>query len=300
MTFPSNIRLTLYPLAAAIIFSCISPQASAQLSTQTQVRQNPVMEVRDRTVGNHVDIWAYPLTVTECTFDLECTAQNMRLDRSVPYTIEIRTPPQNLRKPICVLNADIVDPNDRYRYDYKYSWRIGLRGGRHDDSYVYALPFAAGTAHKVMQGYGEKFSHQVGSDGENAIDFEMPDGTQVLAARDGIVVAIKDDSTEGGNDKQRYEKCANYVTVKHVDGSYADYVHLTAGSCTVRLGQVVRTGQVLGQSGHSGFASAPHLHFIVFIPVSGSHRRSYRTRFATASGLVCDPPRGQILEAQPR
>src|SRR4051794_563567 len=62
------------------------------------------------------------------------------------------------------------------------------------DSYEYELPFKKGTKHRVVQGYGGLFSHRYIA----AIDFEMPIGTPVCAARSGIIYSYRDDSDEGG------------------------------------------------------------------------------------------------------
>jgi murein DD-endopeptidase MepM/ murein hydrolase activator NlpD len=62
------------------------------------------------------------------------------------------------------------------------------------DTYVYELPFKEGTGYKVVQGYGGRFSHE----NKAALDFDMPEGTPVYAAREGIIYSYKDDSNEGG------------------------------------------------------------------------------------------------------
>ena len=76
-----------------------------------------------------------------------------------------------------------------------YSIR-GLKNGHYkaDSSYIYDLPFEKGTKHKIVQGYGGLFSHK----NIAALDFDMPVGTPVCAAREGVIYAYKDDSDEGG------------------------------------------------------------------------------------------------------
>src|SRR5689334_11787118 len=88
------------------------------------------------------------------------------------------------------------------------------------DSYVYELPFKEGTSHRIVQGYGGMFSHK----NKAAIDFSMSEGTPVSAAREGIVYAYKDDSNEGGPFTN--ERKANYIIIKHDDGSFGCYWHL--------------------------------------------------------------------------
>ncbi|HLG39357.1 MAG TPA: hypothetical protein VI461_06800, partial [Chitinophagaceae bacterium] len=62
------------------------------------------------------------------------------------------------------------------------------------DSYEYYLPFKKGYEYHVSQGYGGLFTHKHIA----AIDFDMPIGTLVYAAREGIVYSYKNDSDEGG------------------------------------------------------------------------------------------------------
>jgi murein DD-endopeptidase MepM/ murein hydrolase activator NlpD len=55
----------------------------------------------------------------------------------------------------------------------------------------------------------------------------------------------------------------NHVVQALGDGRYAFYAHLQRGSVTVRPGQRIRRGQVIGRLGNSGNTSAPHLHLHV-------------------------------------
>jgi Peptidase family M23 len=53
----------------------------------------------------------------------------------------------------------------------------------------------------------------------------------------------------------------NHLVIDLGDGVYAALAHLQRGSVTVRPGQVVRRGEVVGRCGNSGNTSEPHLHF---------------------------------------
>jgi murein DD-endopeptidase MepM/ murein hydrolase activator NlpD len=137
----------------------------------------------------------------------------------------------------------------------------------------------------VTQGYHGSFSHK-GPD-EFATDWKMPEGTPVHAAREGVVVSVKDDSEKGGSHR-KFEDCANMVTVQHTDGTMAHYCHLAPHSAKVRVGQKIRTGDLLAASGNTGFTSGPHLHFAVFKARNGFGRESIPIKFRTAneSGLT--------------
>ena len=58
-----------------------------------------------------------------------------------------------------------------------------------DSSYVYALPYEEGTKHRLVQGYFGPFSHKERA----ALDFKMKRGTRITAAREGVVVRVKED-----------------------------------------------------------------------------------------------------------
>src|SRR6476620_2199192 len=67
-----------------------------------------------------------------------------------------------------------------------------------DSSFVYALPYAKGTAPFIVQGYFGPFSHK----NRAALDFKMKRGTKIYAARDGVVTRVKEDSDRGGWNKK--------------------------------------------------------------------------------------------------
>lgn len=124
----------------------------------------------------------------------------------------------------------------------------------------YRLPFAHGHV-RVDQAFGGAYSH---ADAENlhAVDFALPEGTPVLAAREGVVMQTEAGYREGGPEP-RLRGRANFVRILHADGSMATYAHLQPGGVLVRPGQHVRQGERIGLSGNTGYSTAPHLHFVV-------------------------------------
>ena len=147
----------------------------------------------------------------------------------------------------------------------------------------YFLPYTAGTYHRCIQTGPGSYSHE-GSQ-KYAVDFKMPVGTPVLAARGGRVAKVKEDSDRGGSSRE-YAAFANRVEVLHEDGSRAVYLHFRHEGAAVAVGERVATGQRIGDSGNTGWSTTPHLHFhveerdpvtgrwssvpIAFIDVSGS------------------------------
>jgi murein DD-endopeptidase MepM/ murein hydrolase activator NlpD len=136
----------------------------------------------------------------------------------------------------------------------------GSAFARHDDNYLYALPFTKGSNICVSQGYHGDTSHKGLS--AYAVDFPVPVGTAVYAAREGIVVGSEGSSSLGGGSPE-YRKFANYVIIEHSDGTMGNYYHLRQGGAAVTTGTKVSKGQLIGYSGNTGYSSGPHLHFSV-------------------------------------
>ncbi len=136
----------------------------------------------------------------------------------------------------------------------------GAPGTRVDDA-VYGFPLA-GTTLRIEQGWGGGWSHR---DEQNryAVDFGADAGTPVRAARDGIVMEVEADHDGTGLDRTTDLGRANFVRIVHADGSMALYAHLQHGGVRVRPGQQVAAGQIIGLVGATGFATGPHLHFVV-------------------------------------
>lgn len=110
-------------------------------------------------------------------------------------------------------------------------------------------------------------------------------GKDILAVADGVVVEAVADATEAnerlrqpGESTEDFDKrtamaqnellakspkavAGNYVILRHGGGEHSHYVHLKQGSVKVKAGDTVKRGQVLGQLGHTGNSTEPHLHF---------------------------------------
>jgi murein DD-endopeptidase MepM/ murein hydrolase activator NlpD len=168
------------------------------------------------------------------------------------------------------------------RFEYEFQYIPGEPGVEHEPTQPYRLPYPLSSAVRVSQAYPATTTH--GDEGSrHAIDFVMPIGTYVYAAREGVVIEVASDFYESGTDHAVDGPRANIVRVLHDDGTMALYVHLNWNSIRVVPGQRVRRGEHIADSGNTGFSTGPHLHFVVQRNADGQ-LVSVPVQFAGASG----------------
>ncbi|ANO52269.1 M23 family metallopeptidase [Woeseia oceani] len=180
-----------------------------------------------------------------------------------------------------------ASPSSR-RAPYSCSWTVGDQHATHNDDALYQFPYAAGQSYRVLQGYGSRFSH-TGRE-HYAVDFKMPEGTPVHAARDGIVARIEE-SNDIGCWEDGCGKYANFVVILHSDNTTGEYYHLQKDGALVEPGQSVRAGDLIALSGNTGHTTMPHLHFAVYRALAWGRTQSIEVRFASADGIVDRPQR---------
>ncbi len=182
-------------------------------------------------------------------------------------------------------------PAARYTFDYRY----GDPSSVHRPAEPYRVPFAVSTQFPVTQAYPDLVTHTT-ADSRFAVDIAMPVGTDVFAARGGIVFDVSADNFKSGLDPLRDGPAANVVQVMHDDGTYAVYAHLNWNSIRVRPGDRVIRGQYIADSGNTGFSSGPHLHFVV-LRNAGMQTVSVPVSFRGADTTNVVPATGAVLTA---
>jgi murein DD-endopeptidase MepM/ murein hydrolase activator NlpD len=150
------------------------------------------------------------------------------------------------------------------RFRLEYSAVPGSPNARHSLAARYRVPFAAGVDWRVGQGFHGRYSHQHPVS-RYAVDFTVPVGTPVLAARAGVVMQVQDDWRGRGRVLEDFAHRANFVRLLHDDGTMAMYAHLEYYGVGVKPGQRVAAGDLLGLSGNTGYSTGPHLHFAVLV-----------------------------------
>ncbi|MEQ9104626.1 MAG: M23 family metallopeptidase [Rhodothermales bacterium] len=216
----------------------------------------------------------------DITMSVHLELVNLRSTESMPL---VRTVSADRKAPLVELQVD--NPDEPWSYSFNFSWVTGSATAVHAASVTYALPFERGTSWLVGQGYNGQATHR----GKYALDWAMPEGTAVRAARGGMVVSVEADFRTGGLDDELKGQ-ANHVSIQHDDGTIGTYVHLRHGGVEVEEGMHVREGDLLGWSGGTGYASGPHLHFEVYTVNDDLTRTTipveFRTRGRSAEMLI--------------
>ena len=122
------------------------------------------------------------------------------------------------------------------------------------DSALFSKSFGLPLANnrKIVAPYGELRKSGEQMIRHLGIDFSSLKGSAVAAINDGIVREAENDPIYG-----------NTVIVDHGVGIFSLYMHLDA--IKAKVGQSVKSGQVIGTVGETGYATGPHLHLSIKI-----------------------------------
>ncbi len=120
-------------------------------------------------------------------------------------------------------------------------------------------------------------------------------GDEIYSVADGTVVGMEDGLPEQVPGKLPADAtiqmaAGNHVVVDIGEGRFAFYAHMQPGSVKVKVGDAVKTGQVLGLLGNSGNTDSPHLHFHIMdgpSPLVSNGLPFVFTAF-TGEGLIVD------------
>lgn len=118
-----------------------------------------------------------------------------------------------------------------------------------------------GNIYCITQYFGNTAFAQAGAyngAGHNGIDIGASQGTRVVSARTGTVVAIGNTDIVKG-----CYSFGKWILIKHDNGLASVYAHLSY--VAVSAGQPVATGDFIGLSGQTGYATGPHLHFGLYV-----------------------------------
>lgn len=133
-------------------------------------------------------------------------------------------------------------------------------------------PFRFG-AFRVSSGYNPKRFHPI------LRTYRPHHGTDYAAARGTPVVAVGKGKVVRASWYKGYGNC---VDVQHNSRYTSRYGHLSRIS--VRFGQSVEEGRIIGNVGSTGLSTGPHLHFEMLL--DGKQRNFLRMEFPSTSGVA--------------
>ena len=141
---------------------------------------------------------------------------------------------------------------------FRGTWHVFWGGDKPEDNHHLDHPSQRRAADLVM--VGEDGKTHTGT-GETNSDY-LAYGRDILAVAPGKVITVVDgvpDNVPG--EMNPYMTTGNVVIIEHAGGAHSAYAHLIPGSPGVKVGDVVKRGQVIGRCGNSGNSSETHLHF---------------------------------------
>lgn len=107
-------------------------------------------------------------------------------------------------------------------------------------------------SYRISSYYGTRADPFTGvTSSHTGIDLAVAKGTPIRASKGGTVITAGWSNTYG-----------NYVIISHSGGYQTLYAHMT--KYTVKKGQVVNQGELIGYVGSTGYSTGPHLHFSVY------------------------------------
>lgn len=187
---------------------------------------------------------------------------------SLPFQVAAKDYPTQKLK---IANPKMVtpDPDDLARINAERERQIAIRS-RFRDVPVARTDLALPADGRLSSRFGLRrvFNGEPRAP-HTGLDVAVPTGTPIRAPADGVVSLVDEFYFNGKT-----------VFVDHGQGFVSMLCHLD--QATVEAGQPVRRGEVLGQSGHSGRATGPHLHWSVYL--NGA---------AVDPALFIGPPRGR-------
>jgi murein DD-endopeptidase MepM/ murein hydrolase activator NlpD len=164
----------------------------------------------------------------------------------------------------------------------------------------YIIPFKKRPI-KIGQGNNQgshKYYPKEKADFSYSIDFLLPENTEIIASREGVVTKVKVSGKKNYSEKdskkgeKAYKKDMNEIEIKHKDKTYASYCHLKNRGSFVKVKNKVKQGQIIGLSGNTGWSSAPHLDFTVFKKdINGLKIKSIKVAFTDLNPMKINSQR---------
>lgn len=255
---------------------------------QVEVAQKACFSMTKRGSKENLQLYG----VNECYGPVEFSfvmneGENVAWDRPKRFKVVV-----SARKTQPLVHVWQADKRRGFKYSYTTEFVSGDPAARHTPHRPYLFPVPSGMGYRITQAFHGKSTH-THPRSLYAVDIVMPEGTAIYAARAGVIMEVANDFFTAGKNASYAEK-ANFIRILHDDGTMALYAHLKLESIQYPAGTRVERGQIIGESGNTGYSSGPHLHFVIQ-KNAGLELRSIPFEFADRSGRGFTPAAGMIV-----
>ena len=200
----------------------------------------------------------------------------MRVAMNLPFRLSIKSPTVNrpMRNTFQLLLTGVLSvvfltgPNEAVAEEIRFGLPVKCQINK--DCYIQNLPDVI-TGKKASDSYCQGATY----DGHKGIDIrllslaDIARNVPVIASAPGIVKALRDGEPDRivatPEDRKLIEgkECGNGVVIAHADGYETQVCHLKKNSISVKKGDRISKGELLGFIGNSGFAAFPHVHLSI-------------------------------------
>ena len=221
--------------------------------------KDPEVKVEHRLVGRQIQLYAsneyYSPVEVVLALDVLEGVHLPPPEQSMRWVL----PPRSQAE---LLHLDALDDFATPYVSYRFIYLHGDPDAAHTIDQPYRAPFAVANEFTVTQAFPIGITH-ITPDSYYAVDFAMPIGTDIYAARGGLVVEVASTNYRAGPNPEEEGASANLVRILHEDGTFGVYAHLNWNTIRVSPGEEVKRGEYFADSGNTGFSTGPHLHFVV-------------------------------------
>lgn len=220
-----------------------------EIIKQISVRDEELFEelklIRDKVSAEKDELEAAQAEAQETKTQMEANMAELETQRAAK--IKQQEAAQNARNAANKAYAEIIEKEDDLMEEYKKAAaQLAAQSTYVGGKFMWPLPAANNV---VTCPYGMR-KHPITGKYKlhTGVDLRCSTGTKVYAANAGTVTTSGYSSAWG-----------NYIIINHGGGYTTLYAHLSRRS--VAKGDKVKQGDVIGQSGNTGYSTAPHLHF---------------------------------------
>ncbi|MCC7356204.1 MAG: M23 family metallopeptidase [Candidatus Doudnabacteria bacterium] len=140
---------------------------------------------------------------------------------------------------------------------FKGTWIVG-NGGRNPSKNNHLGQDGDGPENQM---FAYDFTKDHSNEGKDLEDYEAF-GSEVIAPADGVISQVIDGNQDNPIGESDWVMLSgNTIVIDHGNGEWSVLAHFKHNSISVKVGDKVKQGDVLGLCGNTGNTSEPHIHY---------------------------------------